>query len=148
MILSKKHFTLIELLVVIAIIAILASLLLPALGKAREAGRSIACTNNLRQIAVGLTGYINDNQGYYPLGRYDAWMLRLHDGGHLVSGPRPDLSVFPNFAPSRPPSPYICPTDFSIHRIVRGVGGETFNSNYPTIQEQPRRARPRFSACP
>ena len=101
---SKKHFTLIELLVVIAIIAILASLLLPALGKAREAGRSIACTNNLRQIAVGLTGYINDNQGYYPLGRYDAWMLRLHDGGHLVSGPRPDLSVFPNFAPSRPPS--------------------------------------------
>ncbi len=63
---KRRTFTLIELLVVIAIIAILASLLLPALGKARDRAKLTMCTGNLRQISLLLNIYTLDFDGFLP----------------------------------------------------------------------------------
>lgn len=62
---KKTQFTLIELLVVIAIIAILAGMLLPALGKARERARDMACISNIKQVGVTYNMYCSDNDGYF-----------------------------------------------------------------------------------
>jgi prepilin-type N-terminal cleavage/methylation domain-containing protein len=73
-------FTLIELLVVIAIIAILAAMLLPVLSRAKEAGRRIACLNNIRQLGLASQMYVNDNQGAYPpRSETNSWPNQFYD---------------------------------------------------------------------
>ncbi len=63
----KKAFTLVELLIVISTISLLMAILMPALAKARQQGKSLACMNNLRQLALAAQIYANNNDGFFPI---------------------------------------------------------------------------------
>src|SRR5688500_11027088 len=76
-------FTLVELLVVIGVIAILISLLLPSLSRAREASLTVKCLTNLRQVGMATSLYANDFRGSLPRGK-----------DYVNSGTSPELAYF------------------------------------------------------
>ena len=71
----RRGFTLIELLVVMAIVAILAALLLPALGRAKEQARRVQCVSNLKQVSLAIKLFALEQEGYYP------WHIVPGEGG-------------------------------------------------------------------
>ncbi len=124
---GTRVFTLIELLVVIAIISILASMLLPALGTAREKGRQITCTSNMKSIGTALMMYLDDSDYYLP--KY-SWGGDHHAALFPYMGGTGQYSSF--YTNSKNWRYFACPSENRQHMIA-GYGYGTDPGNYSSI---------------
>lgn len=106
---SRRGFTLIEVLVVITIISIIATLLLPAIGMAREMARKTKCLSNLRQVGIGFIAFSGDHDDLLPPayspGRYrrpyaKGWVPLMNEGGYLPHERRDTRTSKVAFCPS------------------------------------------------
>ena len=112
----NRSFTLIELLVVIAIIGILATLLMPALMKAKESANKSKCASNIRQMALGAASYAGDKR-FFP----HVQGLRTVDGDWTTTDQMRIYVAFVYFGYLDSNEVYICPSSFDLYNPMDGA---------------------------
>ena len=89
-----RGFTLMELLVVISIVALLMSILMPSLNKAKEQARKVVCMSNLRNVMLVYQYYSNDNRDWLPYPRYNTHIPNVLHWGNIISNESGELLQF------------------------------------------------------
>jgi len=156
---APAGFTLVELLVVIGIIAVLVSILLPSLNRAREAANQTKCLSNLRQLGNAMQMYVNENKGKFPqTGRYDVphnedwlWWQETPYAGRPSADIRGSAIAKYMAANGNVTKDYfLCPSDDVQQRdSVSPVGGGYYRYSYSMnlfFEDQPTEYGPKTAA--